>query len=105
MHPSQTQTCDACSTPLTRGSIGIGGALLCRKCAVDVESEMAALRAANKPVNALGIARRIWRSNNSPGSYLLRDIPEDLWTRAKHQAVEDGSLRNVILKALESYLA
>ena len=38
-------------------------------------------------------------------SYLLRDIPEELWNRAKHRAIDDGdSLRDLILKAVESYL-
>jgi len=38
-------------------------------------------------------------------SYLLRDIPEELWNRAKHRAIDDGdSLRDLILKSVESYL-
>lgn len=38
--------------------------------------------------------------------YLLRDIPEDLWTAAKHRAVDEGiSLRKMILEALRAYLA
>jgi hypothetical protein len=39
------------------------------------------------------------------GDYLLRDVPEDLWQKAKHRAVDDGdSLRDLVLKALHSYL-
>jgi len=38
-------------------------------------------------------------------TYLLRDIPDELWNRAKHRAVDDGvSLRDLILSAVESYL-
>jgi len=41
----------------------------------------------------------------SAGSYLLRDIPEQLWITAKHRAVDEGlSLRELILKALQAYL-
>ena len=68
--------------------------------------EIEQLRAAGKPVNAVQIARKLFRETSSAGSYLLRDIPEDLWTAAKHKAVDKGhSLRDLILQALRSYLA
>ena len=96
--------CDACGKPL-KGGIGMGGAMLCRPCYEDVRIEMDRLRSAGEPVNAMGIARRIFRETHSAGSYLLRDIPEELWNRAKHRAIDDGdSLRDLILKAVESYL-
>ena len=39
------------------------------------------------------------------GNYLLRDIPAELWTAAKHRAVDEGlNLRGLILKALQEYL-
>jgi hypothetical protein len=38
-------------------------------------------------------------------NYLLRNIPVELWDRAKHRAVDDGiSLRELILRAIENYL-
>jgi hypothetical protein len=97
------KTCDACGKP--NPSIGIGGTMLCRPCSADVQSEIEQLRAAGKPVNAMQIARKLFRETSSAGSYLLRDIPDDLWTAAKHRAVDQGvSLRDLILQALRSYL-
>lgn len=38
-------------------------------------------------------------------NYILRNIPPDLWTRAKHRAIDEGkSLRELIFLALEAYL-
>lgn len=37
--------------------------------------------------------------------YLLKDIPEDLWSKAKHRVVDDKiSLKELIVRALEEYL-
>lgn len=37
--------------------------------------------------------------------YLLRNIPDELWRRAKHQAVDEKiSLRDLILRAIRDYL-
>lgn len=37
-------------------------------------------------------------------TYLLRNIPDDLWVRVKRRAAKDGhALRFVILKLLERY--
>jgi hypothetical protein len=83
----------------------MGGASLCRTCAADLKPEIQRLHAESKPVNVLSMARKIFRETNNK-AYLLRDIPEELWTRAKHRAVDDGmSLRDLIFAALESYLA
>ena len=96
--------CDACGSP--KVGVSIGGASLCRTCAEDVRVEIDQLRAQGKPVNALGIARRIFRETHSAGSYLIRDFPAELKTRAQHRALDEGcSLRDLILKALESYLS
>jgi hypothetical protein len=46
----------------------------------------------------------MFRETHSAGAYLLRDIPQDLWDKAKHKAVGDGSLREVVLNALRAYL-
>jgi hypothetical protein len=43
--------------------------------------------------------------DEKPMNYLLRNIPKDLWDRAKHRAIDDGdSLRSLILKAIQKYL-
>jgi hypothetical protein len=97
--------CDACGKPLRGGGIDMGGAMLCRDCEPAVRMEMEILRAARKPINALHIAKRIYRETHDARNYLLRDIPEDLWTKAKHRAIDDGdSLRGLILKSLVQYL-
>lgn len=94
--------CEACGKP--NANIGLGGVTLCRPCSEDVKAEIDQLRAAGKPVNAAQIARRLFRETHSAGNYLLRDIPDDLWTEAKHKAVDEGlSLRDLILKAMRSY--
>lgn len=98
------ELCAACGKQV-KGDISLGGPLLCRQCEPVVSAEIANLRAAGKPVNAAHIAHRIYKATNSGGDYLLRDIPQDLWDRAKHRAVDDGgSLRDIVLKALHSYL-
>ena len=98
------KNCQACGKPVS-GGITMGGVLLCRPCAADIEVEISQLRAEGKPVNVMNIARRIFRKTYSAGNYLLRDIPEELWNQAKHKAVDEGlSLRELILKALQDYL-
>lgn len=83
----------------------MGGALICRQCDPDVRAEMDRLRNQGKPVNVMHIAKALFRGTNGGGNYLLRDVPEDLWQKAKHRAVDDGdSLRDLVLKALYSYL-
>jgi hypothetical protein len=93
--------CDACGR--TGGvMIGMGGALICRKCDPDVRAEMERLRAEGRPVNVMHIARRIFRETNKSGDYLLRDIPADLWARAQDRAAKSGeTLRDLILRAIE----
>ena len=98
------RTCDACGKHIKSGT-GVGRAILCRTCLPDVMAEVERLRAEGKPTDALTIARRVFRETHSAGSYLLRDIPAELWTAAKHRAVDEGlSLRELILKALQEYL-
>jgi len=97
--------CDACGKQI-RGGTGVGRAILCRTCLPDVMWEVERLRAEGKPTDAIAIARRLFRETHSAGSYLLRDIPEQLWTAAKHRAVDEGmSLRELILKALQEYIS
>ena len=96
--------CDGCGSP--KAYVSMGGAILCKSCAADVEVEMAQLRKDRKPVNVLHIARRMFRDQvPAPGSYLLRDIPPELWNLVQHKAVdENGSIREVILNALLKYV-
>ena len=96
--------CDACGKQIRSGT-GVGRAILCRTCLPDVMGEIERLREEGKPTDALTIARQIFRQTHSAGSYLLRDIPAELWTAAKHRAVDEGlNLRELILKALQAYL-
>jgi hypothetical protein len=84
--------------------MALGGTLLCRECVLAVREEMERLRAEGKAVNVPAIARRLSREDASV-IYLLRDIPKELWTRAKHKAVDENiSLRELIIRALEAYL-
>ena len=96
--------CEACGKKVAGGTF-IGGTILCRTCAVDVQQEIDKLRAAGKPVNAGHIARRLFKAEHSAGNYLLRDIPDELWQKVKHRAVDDGdSLRDLVIKALYLYI-
>jgi uncharacterized Zn finger protein (UPF0148 family) len=94
-----SRLCDACGAP---AFISMGGAMLCRACDVDVKEEIDRLRSQGKPVNAMHIARKIFKETHSAGAYQLRDIPKDLWDAAKHAAIDRGiSLRDLILEALK----
>jgi len=97
--------CDACGKLITGGT-GAGRAILCRTCFPDVMAEVERLREEGKPTDALTIARQIFRENHSVGSYMLQDIPEQLWITAKYKAVDEGlTMRELILKALHEYIA
>ena len=98
------RTCDACGKPVV-GGISMGGALLCRKCEPDINAEINRLHAEGKPVSTIAIARKMFRETYSAGNYLLRDIPDELWTAAKHRAVDKGmNLRELLLEALREYI-
>lgn len=99
------KTCDVCGKP-TAGGTYIGRARVCRECRPRLVFEIEKERAEGKSVDAQAIARRLFREEHSAGNYLLRDIPEELWTAAKHQAVKEGlSLREMLLKALHEYVS
>jgi hypothetical protein len=97
--------CEACGT--TKNINGsLGGVLLCKEHFADISAEVEKLHAKGKQVNVSGIARRMFREQFSTGNYILRDIPSDLWDKAKHRAVDDGvSLRELILDALQKHLS
>ena len=79
--------------------------MLCRVCEPDVRSAIDETRSAGKPVNALHIARRIYKETHSGGNYMLRDVPAELMKKAKHRAVDENcSVRDVVLKSLYAYL-
>ena len=99
------KTCAACGKP-SPAMIGMGGVLICRECEPDITAEINRLRSAGKPVNVAHIARAMFREQYSGGNYLIRDIPEELYTRIKHRAIDDGlSIRDLMIKALHTYLA
>jgi hypothetical protein len=69
-------------------------------------AEVERLREEGKPTDVLTIARQIFRENHSVGSYMLQDIPEQLWITAKYKAADEGlTMRELILKALHEYIA
>lgn len=99
-----TRQCAACGTTKNLGP-SLGGVLLCRDHYQDISAQVEQLRAEGKQVNVAGIARQMFREQYSTGNYILRDIPKDLWDKAKHQAIDDGvSLREIVLTALQDYL-
>ncbi len=99
------RTCDACGKPVV-GGISIGRAMICRSCEPDVKAEIDRLQAAGEAVSVIAIARKMFRETYSAGNYLLRDIPEELWSQAKHKAIDKGmDLRELILDAVREYVS
>jgi hypothetical protein len=98
------KSCAACGT--TKNINGsLGGVLLCREHFADISAEVDALHASGQLVDVTRIARRIYHEQYSVDGYLLRDIPTELWTQAKHRAVDEGiSLRELIFAALRAYI-
>ncbi len=83
----------------------MGGAYICRSCDPAVKAEIEKIREAGKPVNAIHVAKKIFKETNKGGEYLLRDIPDGLWKEVKIRSAEDNdSYRDIILKALYSYI-
>lgn len=96
--------CEACGT--TKNINGsLGGVLLCKEHFADISAQVERLHAEGKQVNVAGMARQMFREEYSTGNYILRDIPKELWDKAKHRAIDDGvSLREIALNAIEAYL-
>jgi hypothetical protein len=100
----RTQKCEACGTTQNIGGI-LGGVTLCKPHYANIQVEVQELRAQGKQVNIAGIARKMYREQHSTSNYILRDVPSNLWNKAKHKAIDDGvSLREIVLIALEKYL-
>ena len=96
--------CAACGSANIR--VAVGGVQLCATCDPKIRAEMDALREAGKPVDVSRLALALFRAENSVGSYLLRDIPVELWDKAKHTAIDKGiSLRELLLVALREHIA
>lgn len=94
-----SRPCAACGRPDARNAIG--GTPLCAACRPVILERVEQARAAGKTADAAKEARSLFVAENSIGSYLLRDIPVDLWQQAKHTAVDRGvSLRDLILAGL-----
>lgn len=92
------KSCDACGDP--KANVGIGGTMLCRRCAEDVRMQIDALRTQGKAVNAMGIARAMYRETHNAGNYLLRDIPKGLMDQIREQAHQQGiSMRDWMLES------
>jgi len=99
--------CAACGNEV-KGGIGMGGVLLCRNtCAEDVRVEMERLRSEGKRVSVPSIAREMYRKTHpETGDYLLRDVPQELWDKAKHRAIDEHiTLRELIIQSLQQYLS
>ena len=85
----------------------LGGTCLCREHAEDIRLEVDQRRADGKPVRVSGIARRMYLElHGDGGTYTIRDIPADLWRRARVRAAQDNTdIRALLLMSLETYLA
>lgn len=96
--------CEACGT--TKNIYGaLGGTMLCKDHYLDISAQIETLRADGKQVNVAGMARQMFREQFSTSNYLLRDIPQEIWDKAKHRAVDDGvSLRELVLTAVKEYV-
>lgn len=95
--------CDVCGE---LASVSIGGAVLCRPHSADVQAEIDLIRSQGKQVNALGIARKMYREQNDTNDYMLRDLPAEIMREMKQYALDNGgSVRDVILVAVSQFLA
>ncbi|MBA7644305.1 hypothetical protein ES703_52047 [subsurface metagenome] len=96
--------CDMCGKPIKAGT-SLGGALVCRLCAVDLRDEMDQMQADGKSVDGLKIARQILRETYSDGTLMIKDFPNDLLVRVIDRAHEEGDCRrDFIVKYLYALL-
>lgn len=97
-----SRECAACGAANARNQLG--GVLVCATCRPLVLERVEAARAAGKTADAAKEALALLRE--SATTYLLRDIPQDLWMQAKHASVDRGvSLRDILLSGLRKELA
>ena len=97
-----SRPCAACGRPDAHNAIG--GTVICAECRPTLMERLEAARAAGKTPDASREARAMLRE--SAQTYILRDIPADLWQQAKHASVDRGlSLRDLLLDGLRKELA
>ena len=83
----------------------IDGVKLCHNCYSKMQDKVIEVTNSGEGIDILKIAAEMYRENKKVGSYLLRDIPNDLWDKAKHEAVNRGvSLREMLITALSDSL-
>lgn len=94
--------CSGCgATPATHS---LGGVMLCATCRPIVLERLEAARSAGQTADAAKEARALLRETAQ--TYLLRDIPADLWQQAKHVSVDRGqSMRDLLLSGLRKEIA
>ena len=96
-----SRPCAACGAADARNQLG--GVLVCAACRPLVLERVEAAHAAGKTADAAKESLAILRE--SATTYLLRDIPADLWLQAKHASVDrDTSLRDLLLAGLRKEL-
>lgn len=89
--------CSGCGAAEARHSLG--GVMLCATCRPVVLERVETARAVGRVADASKEARALLRE--SAQTYLLRDIPADLWQQARHAAVDRNvSLRDLLISAL-----
>ena len=99
------KTCAACGKQTNRVT-ALGGTLLCVEHYHDLSAKAQELHAEGKTVDVGKLAREMFREQYSAGSYLLKDIPANLWNTAKHRGIDTGeTLREMLLNSLREYLA
>lgn len=97
-----SRPCAACGRPDAHNAIG--GTLVCAECRPELMERIEAARTAGKTPDASREARAMLRE--SAQTYILRDIPAELWQEAKHASVDRGlSLRDLLLAGLRKEIA
>lgn len=97
-----SKPCSACGRPDAHNAIG--GTLVCAECRPILMERLESARAAGQTADAAKEARALLRETAQ--TYILRDIPADLWQQAKHVSVDRGlSLRDLLLAGLRKEIA
>jgi len=92
--------CDMCGKPIKAGT-SLGGAIVCRLCAVDLSDKMDQMFKEGKIVYGLRIARKIYRERYSKGKVIISDFPKDLWDKVIERSADKGdSFRELIIKSI-----
>lgn len=98
------RNCDGCGRP-TPAAIGIGRAWACPVCHPVIQEEIETARAAGRQVNAMGVARRMYRERHNTGDFLIRDIPREILQQLKIKAASEGvTVRDLVIRAVAGVL-